>query len=137
MYGHIRYAAFLIVVTFAFCVLAPQCPGQEPAWWTKQKKDCGLPSNLAYNSWDGAVAQAKTRAEPLTMAKQDVKDSSGSKKNANARKPNKNAWKQQRKRSGSPTKKCLKESDGGNPQREWRQPNYQNDNGKRPKGQHR
>ncbi|MGB2751832.1 MAG: hypothetical protein WBC19_07215 [Pyrinomonadaceae bacterium] len=54
MYGHIRYAAFLIVVTFAFCVLAPQCPGQEPAWWTKQKKDCGLPSNLAYNSWDGS-----------------------------------------------------------------------------------
>lgn len=53
MYGPIRYAAFLIVVTFVFCTAAPQCFGQEPAWWTKQKKDCGLPANLAYNSWDG------------------------------------------------------------------------------------
>ena len=25
----------------------------EPAWWTQQKQDCGLPANLAYNSWDG------------------------------------------------------------------------------------
>ncbi len=54
MYGPIRYAAFLIVVTFVFCAATPQCFGQEPAWWTKQKKDCGLPANLAYNSWDGS-----------------------------------------------------------------------------------
>lgn len=25
----------------------------EPAWWTKQKRDCGLPSGLAYNNWNG------------------------------------------------------------------------------------
>lgn len=25
----------------------------EPAWWTQQKRDCGLPSGLAYNNWDG------------------------------------------------------------------------------------
>lgn len=24
---------------------------QEPAWWTKQKKDCNLPPSLAYNTW--------------------------------------------------------------------------------------
>lgn len=24
---------------------------QEPAWWTQQKKDCGLSSSLAYNDW--------------------------------------------------------------------------------------
>lgn len=25
----------------------------EPAWWTEQKRSCGLPPNLAYNSWNG------------------------------------------------------------------------------------
>lgn len=25
----------------------------EPEWWTRQKRDCNLPSGLAYNNWDG------------------------------------------------------------------------------------
>lgn len=25
--------------------------GAEPAWWTEQKRACGLPSGLAYNTW--------------------------------------------------------------------------------------
>ena len=54
MSGLIRFAVFLIVITFVFSIATPQCFGQEPAWWTKQKKDCGLPANLAYNSWDGS-----------------------------------------------------------------------------------
>ena len=34
----------------------------EPAWWTQQKKDCGLPASLAYNTWvaQGSPCNAST-----------------------------------------------------------------------------
>jgi len=33
----------------------------EPQWWTDQKRACGLPPGLAYNSWDG---QCGSRSPP-------------------------------------------------------------------------
>jgi len=36
----------LLFLGFSICVCA-----QEPEWWTKQKKECGLSSKLAYNTW--------------------------------------------------------------------------------------
>lgn len=47
----------LLFLGYSICVCA-----QEPAWWTKQKKDCGLSSSLAYNTW---VAQGM----PCNVAK--------------------------------------------------------------------
>lgn len=35
------------------CFASASAMAGEPAWWTQQKSDCGLPSNLAYNNWDG------------------------------------------------------------------------------------
>ncbi|MBI1912634.1 MAG: hypothetical protein HYS21_11615 [Deltaproteobacteria bacterium] len=35
------------------CFASAPATAGEPAWWTQQKRDCGLPSNLAYNDWDG------------------------------------------------------------------------------------
>lgn len=50
---HIKMRAiFWAILGFACLVSAPTMAG-EPAWWTQQKRDCGLPSNLAYNNWDG------------------------------------------------------------------------------------
>lgn len=43
---------FLAMLGIACLASAPAMAG-EPAWWTQQKRDCGLPSNLAYNNWDG------------------------------------------------------------------------------------
>ena len=52
---HSTFRTFLDAVVA--CVLLSFFPlsaiAAEPAWWTKQKQDCGLPANLAYNSWDG------------------------------------------------------------------------------------
>lgn len=44
----------LLVYIVLFCLGYFTALGQEPEWWTKQKRDCGLPANLAYNSWDGS-----------------------------------------------------------------------------------
>ena len=35
------------------CLAAAPSSAAEPSWWTEQKRSCGLPSGLAYNSWDG------------------------------------------------------------------------------------
>ena len=35
------------------CLASAPTMAGEPAWWTQQKRNCGLPSNLAYNNWDG------------------------------------------------------------------------------------
>jgi hypothetical protein len=43
---------FLTMLGIA-CFASAPAMAAEPAWWTQQKRDCGLPSNLAYNSWDG------------------------------------------------------------------------------------
>lgn len=50
---HGLWIMILVFVSLAVFANTPSVFGQEPAWWTKQKKDCGLPSSLAYNSWDG------------------------------------------------------------------------------------
>ena len=35
------------------CLTAAPAIAGEPGWWTQQKRDCNLPSGLAYNNWDG------------------------------------------------------------------------------------
>lgn len=40
------------VLGMAFLASTPVLAA-EPAWWTQQKRACGLPANLAYNNWDG------------------------------------------------------------------------------------
>lgn len=35
------------------CFASIPALADEPAWWTQQKTDCGLPSDLAYDNWDG------------------------------------------------------------------------------------
>lgn len=45
-------AALWAMLGIACLASAPTMAG-EPAWWTQQKRNCGLPSNLAYNNWDG------------------------------------------------------------------------------------
>lgn len=42
-----------LVTVGAFCFTVISANAAEPAWWTKQKKDLGLPPGLAYNDWDG------------------------------------------------------------------------------------
>jgi hypothetical protein len=34
----------------------------EPAWWTRQKSDCGLDPRLAYNSWNGACPRRQSQS---------------------------------------------------------------------------
>ena len=43
---------FLALLGIA-CFAAAPVMAAEPEWWTQQKRTCGLPSNLAYNDWDG------------------------------------------------------------------------------------
>lgn len=49
---HIKMRAALWVMLGA-CLVPASATAGEPAWWTQQKSDCGLPSSLAYNDWDG------------------------------------------------------------------------------------
>jgi hypothetical protein len=59
--------------------------GQEPAWWTKQKRDCGLSPSLAYNTW---VAQGmpcggnRNQAPPTPDAGQVALENAVSRYNA-------------------------------------------------------
>jgi hypothetical protein len=39
----------------------------EPQWWTDQKARCGLPSDLAYNSWDGSCGGGGQVAPPVVV----------------------------------------------------------------------
>lgn len=54
-----RAIFWLVLVTL--CAMAAPAPAAEPAWWTAQKKSCGLSPGLAYNSWDG-VCKSSTGA---------------------------------------------------------------------------
>ena len=38
----------------------------EPGWWTEQKRACGLPSGLAYNSWNGECRSGTNNSSPPT-----------------------------------------------------------------------
>lgn len=49
----IRMRVALWAVLGIICLAPAPAMAGEPAWWTQQKRDCGLPSNLAYNNWDG------------------------------------------------------------------------------------
>lgn len=44
---------FIGFVILGFCSFPYLANAGEPAWWTQQKRDCGLPPGLAYNDWDG------------------------------------------------------------------------------------
>ncbi len=35
------------------CFASIPAMADEPTWWTQQKRDCGLPSDLAHDNWDG------------------------------------------------------------------------------------
>jgi hypothetical protein len=50
---HIKMHAVLWGMLGIACVASTPAMAGEPAWWTQQKRDCGLPSSLAYNNWDG------------------------------------------------------------------------------------
>lgn len=39
------------LTVLAGLILAISATAAEPAWWTQQKIDCGLPASLAYNDW--------------------------------------------------------------------------------------
>ncbi|CAG1065058.1 hypothetical protein BAC1_00635 [uncultured bacterium] len=52
IYNIKRRMVFLAMLGTACLASAPSI-ASEPAWWTQQKRDCGLPSSLAYNNWDG------------------------------------------------------------------------------------
>lgn len=49
----VRMRVALWVMLGIACLASAPTVGAEPAWWTQQKRDCGLPANLAYNNWDG------------------------------------------------------------------------------------
>lgn len=51
-------------VIFFFLVSVFNAKAQEPGWWTKQKKDCGLDSKLAYNTWVAQGMPCNTRTQP-------------------------------------------------------------------------
>lgn len=48
-----RLHAALWIALGMLCFSSDAAWAGEPAWWTKQKRDCGLPSDLAYNNWNG------------------------------------------------------------------------------------
>ncbi len=50
---HIKMRAVLWATLGIVCLASAPTMAGEPAWWTQQKRNCGLPSNLAYNNWDG------------------------------------------------------------------------------------
>ncbi len=50
---HITILTVLWTIMGTVCFVAAPAIAAEPAWWTQQKRNCGLPSNLAYNNWDG------------------------------------------------------------------------------------
>ncbi|MBI5327092.1 MAG: hypothetical protein HZB80_02200 [Deltaproteobacteria bacterium] len=44
-----RIIALFIILFFAFPLASI---AGAPAWWTQKKQECGLPSSLAYNTWE-------------------------------------------------------------------------------------
>lgn len=50
---HIKMRAALWIMLGVACFVSTTALAGEPAWWTQQKRDCNLPSGLAYNNWDG------------------------------------------------------------------------------------
>jgi hypothetical protein len=49
----IKMRAALWTMIAVTCLASAPAMAAEPEWWTKQKRDCGLPSSLVYNNWDG------------------------------------------------------------------------------------
>ena len=47
------------------CLASAPAMAAEPAWWTQQKRDCNLPSNLAYNNWDGTCNSSRGSSSPV------------------------------------------------------------------------
>jgi len=56
----------LLFLGFSICVCA-----QEPEWWTKQKKECGLSSKLAYNTWVAQGMPCNTSKTPVNNPSDD------------------------------------------------------------------
>ena len=55
----LRWALLTIV-----CIASVPADAAEPAWWTQQKRNCGLPSSLAYNNWDGRCNSGGSTSAP-------------------------------------------------------------------------
>lgn len=49
----IKMCATFLATVGIICFASIPAMADEPTWWTQQKKDCGLPSDLAYDNWDG------------------------------------------------------------------------------------
>lgn len=52
------------VMLIIACLVSVPAMAAEPAWWTQQKSDCNLPSNLAYNNWDGECNSTRGSSSP-------------------------------------------------------------------------
>jgi hypothetical protein len=65
--NHIERRAIRWAMLSIVC-LASTPANAEPAWWTQQKRDCGLPSSLAYNNWDGRCNSAGSSSAPSSNA---------------------------------------------------------------------
>jgi hypothetical protein len=63
-------------------VSASSAAAAEPAWWTQQKRACGLPAGMAYNDWNGvcnsggasapSVPVGNTPAQMMNQMGQDM-----------------------------------------------------------------
>jgi hypothetical protein len=61
---HIKILTVLWTIMGTVCFVAAPAIAAEPAWWTQQKRDCGLPSGLAYNNWDGRCNAGGSTSTP-------------------------------------------------------------------------
>lgn len=63
--------AHLIGAGFLACILGSVAMGQEPKWWTDQKKACGLDRPLSYNEWEA-------RGRPCPATESQTRQNTGS-----------------------------------------------------------
>jgi hypothetical protein len=59
-----RYLAFGSFIVGLSLAAANGALAAEPAWWTAQKRSCGLSPSLAYNSWDGRCNSGASGGAP-------------------------------------------------------------------------
>jgi hypothetical protein len=59
-----RSPACLVVLCAVLVGVSGKVAAAEPAWWTAQKRSCGLSPGLAYNSWDGRCRSGASGGAP-------------------------------------------------------------------------
>jgi|SRR5688572_1166305 len=55
-----------LAIAVLLCAGISPAQSAEPGWWTQRKRECGLPPNLAYNTWvnQGSPCPAASRTAP-------------------------------------------------------------------------